>query len=115
MVCEYDRPIDQAVTWADVKANIIVKKVAAPVTSGSWKIRIHVDRVRKQGAACLLPHLRVRQSEDHQDLPEPRQRMDRAEAGRSGSKKGWIRKPYQPRASTLERRSRIGPTSPNWR
>ena len=35
---EYGRPIEQPVTWADVKSNIVVKEVADPATSRSWKI-----------------------------------------------------------------------------
>ena len=33
---EYNRPIQQAVTWADVKSNIVVKEVAAPATTSFW-------------------------------------------------------------------------------
>ena len=29
----------QAVTWTDVKANIVVKNVASPVTIGPWEIQ----------------------------------------------------------------------------
>ena len=35
---EYDRPIEQAVTWADVKSNIVAEGLAAQATSSSWKI-----------------------------------------------------------------------------
>ena len=34
----YDRPIRQAVKWTNVKANIVVKQVAALTTNDSWKI-----------------------------------------------------------------------------
>ena len=34
---KYDTPMEQAVTWADVKANIVVKQVAAPVANDPWE------------------------------------------------------------------------------
>ena len=34
----YDRPMEQAVNRADVKANNAVKQVASPVTSDPWEI-----------------------------------------------------------------------------
>ena len=33
----YDRPMEQAVTWADVKSDIVVREVGAPATSASWE------------------------------------------------------------------------------
>ena len=34
----YDRSISQDVSWADAKANIVVKQVASPVTSDPWEM-----------------------------------------------------------------------------
>ena len=35
---DYDRPMEHAVTWADVKASIVVKEVAALATKDPWKM-----------------------------------------------------------------------------
>ena len=33
-----DRPMKQAVTWTDVKANIVMKLVAAPAADDPWEM-----------------------------------------------------------------------------
>ena len=56
----YDRPMDQAVTWADVKSDIVVREVAAPATSASWETYEAALILTEWSAALFLPHLRVR-------------------------------------------------------
>ena len=49
-----------AVTWADVSFNIVVKEVAAPATSVSWKICEALTLKECEIAAHFFPHLRFR-------------------------------------------------------
>ena len=58
---EYDRSIELAVTWADVSFNIVVKEVAAPATSVSWKICEAALTLKEcEIEAHFFPHLRFR-------------------------------------------------------
>ena len=59
---EQDRPTRQAVTWADVKANIVVKPVASPIASDPWEIHetsLMLMECDRWSATILLPHFRV--------------------------------------------------------
>ena len=57
---EYDRPMEQAVTWADVKSRIVVKGWRLLPLLGPEYLRIIAHVLCDFCAAHFLPHLRVR-------------------------------------------------------
>ena len=56
-----ERATGQAVDWADVKANIVVKQAAPPVTSDPWEIYVAslMLVIVTWNATLLVSHLRV--------------------------------------------------------
>ena len=54
---EHDRPMEQAMTWADVKANIMVKEVAAPWEM--YEAALMLMECDRGVQRSLFPHLRV--------------------------------------------------------